>query len=270
MTLSVAIVIGSFLFIMWGPFIVYSVRRGNLPLLKILCLVKRDLSHVHELRGPSDYVNQDPPEYTFRSWEWRRIDLLKASILQERTKVTKWLLEKGLDPNSKDFQGCTPLHFAAAGGDYESIQLLLDHGANIQERSRSGRSVISYAVWNYELFRYLVKIVPNFDPLMRDNYGDTLLHSACICHVDEPRTIYYLVSMGVDPNSRTKEGKTPLYFATECRHPKQVVALLESGANPDLLDNEEDILQKESNTRERVTKKEMLDLINKSKDIQKR
>jgi ankyrin repeat protein len=262
MTLSVAIVIGgSFLFIMWGPFIVYSVRRGNLPLLKILCLVKRDLSHVHELRGPSDYVNQDPPEYTFGSWEWRRIDLLTESICQHRTEVAKWLLEKGLDPNSKDFRGCTPLHFAAGGGDYESIQLLLDYGANIQERNRDGMSVFSYATWNYELFRYLVKIVPNFDPLMRDNYGDTLLHSACICHVDEPRTIYYLVSMGVDPNSRTNDGKTPLHFATELRHPKQVVALLESGANPDLLDNEEDILQKESNTRERVTKKDMLDLI---------
>lgn len=43
-----------------------------------------------------------------------------------------------------------------------------------------------------------------------------------------------LVTSGVDPNTQGLEGITPLIWAITCQNPSGVMALLKSGANPDL------------------------------------
>jgi ankyrin repeat protein len=44
--------------------------------------------------------------------------------------VVKLLLERGADPNVKDDDGKTPLHYAAWKGHHKVVELLLEHGAN--------------------------------------------------------------------------------------------------------------------------------------------
>jgi len=75
--------------------------------------------------------------------------------------VMKVLLSHGANPNSKTKNsvetGCfmrdcctrgeTPLHRAAAFGDEEAIQLLLDAGAVIDARDMNGESPLSWASW---------------------------------------------------------------------------------------------------------------------------
>jgi ankyrin repeat protein len=49
----------------------------------------------------------------------------------------RYLVEElGFDVNARDDGGYTPLHFAAARGDHEMIQYLIDKGADIKARSR--------------------------------------------------------------------------------------------------------------------------------------
>jgi ankyrin repeat protein len=52
----------------------------------------------------------------------------------------KSLIDDGANVNARSDYGFTPLHFAAARGDYEVVQFLLDHGADPTVRSHDGNT----------------------------------------------------------------------------------------------------------------------------------
>jgi hypothetical protein len=56
-------------------------------------------------------------------------------------------------------KGETPLHRAAAFGDEESIQLLLDAGAAIDAKDMSGDSPLSWASWHLRPIPILRKLL---------------------------------------------------------------------------------------------------------------
>jgi uncharacterized protein len=56
-------------------------------------------------------------------------------------------------------KGETPLHRAAAFGDEESIQLLLDAGAPIDAKDMSGDSPLSWASWHLRPIAILRKLL---------------------------------------------------------------------------------------------------------------
>ena len=58
----------------------------------------------------------------------------------------KYLVEElGADVNARDFQGFTPVHHAAARGDNETIQYLVDHGADVTLIARTGQTTVDMA-----------------------------------------------------------------------------------------------------------------------------
>jgi len=79
-----------------------------------------------------------------------------------RNRVMKILLANGADPNAVTRPGAetggfmrdcrtrgeTPLHRAAAFGDEEAIQMLLDAGAKIDARDVNGDSPLTWASWH--------------------------------------------------------------------------------------------------------------------------
>jgi len=112
------------------------------------------------------------------------------ALLCDAERIKK-LLEKGTDPNIRDGDGNTPLHFAASKGCAEVARLLLRHGA---------------------------------DPNAQDKSGKTPLHVAAFNgHVDVVRL---LLEHGADPSIRNRDGKTPLDLAEERGH-REVASLIE-------------------------------------------
>src|SRR5437667_276010 len=104
--------------------------------------------------------------------------------------TVKELLEEGLDPDSKDLHGRTPLLFAAENGHQEVVgQLLSEAGVDLKDNN--GRTPLSFAAENGH-----------------QEFVGLLLSEA-----------------GVDPNSKDKDGRTPLWWAAMRKH-AAVVGLL--------------------------------------------
>ena len=64
---------------------------------------------------------------------------------REHRAIAKLLIEKGIDPNTKNLWGYTPLQWAGAEGDKEFVELLLIHQADPNAKDILGRSCLQYA-----------------------------------------------------------------------------------------------------------------------------
>jgi hypothetical protein len=78
----------------------------------------------------------------------RNLSALYASINHNFPKITKFLLEKGVDPE-QGVKGKSnkvivhPLTFAVKQKNIEIVELLVEHGANIKPRTNNGKAIIT-------------------------------------------------------------------------------------------------------------------------------
>jgi uncharacterized protein len=143
--------------------------------------------------------------------------------------------------------GDTALMFAARVGDIASARLLIDAGANVNDRDAWGVSATTLAVFagHGEVARLLLS--KGADPNV-DTPGFTALHCA-IMRRDEP-TVAALLARGADPNARVKAwtptrrssddyhfmpalvGASPFWLAARFTQPNVMRLLVKHGADP--------------------------------------
>lgn len=102
---------------------------------------------------------------------------LHIALLHADVSFVKLLLMYGADPNKKDFEGNTALHYAAYNP--EKVKLLLKNGADIALKNNRGRSVVHEAaacLW-LDTLKYFLDEVPAFKDMLnkQDNAGNTPL-----------------------------------------------------------------------------------------------
>lgn len=59
--------------------------------------------------------------------------------------ILKFLLEKGANTRTADERGWTPLHGAAFNGELDAAKLLIEHGADVNARTRDGETPFRFA-----------------------------------------------------------------------------------------------------------------------------
>ena len=99
-------------------------------------------------------------------------DLIEAARTNDVAQV-KVLLERGVDPESRDESGHTALHFAAGYGYAEVAQTLVDHGADVDAVGNIGNTPLLIAAQegHTEVARILVDNGANIDA--EDEFGGT-------------------------------------------------------------------------------------------------
>ena len=131
-------------------------------------------------------------------------------------ECVRLMLEAGADPNrASEHNGETALHFAASGDRIEIVKLLLDGRAAPNARTVPGMK--TYAFWR--------------DARVR---GETPLHRAAA--FGSPEVIQLLLDVGADPTIRDANKDTPLSWASWYRRDKGIIDLLwyeSSGVGPD-------------------------------------
>ena len=123
------------------------------------------------------------------------------SMLSDGTRVST----QCRDGSSRDLNWCLPIHIAARNGNVELLELLLEHGANPDSRDSNGETP-------------LMDIV---------NYSARPGHRKCISRL--------LMSGATIDALRPGDCSTALHIASHHENTSMVDFLIESGANPNLI-----------------------------------
>jgi len=172
-------------------------------------------------------------------------DALMWAAANREPAIVTLLLAHGADARARSKRGFTPLLFAAQQGDVESGRLLLQAGADVNDRSAIDRKtalVVAAASGSRDFCALLLDKGAN--PDLADDGGFTALHYAAMAG-NGADIVRALLAQGAQRNPRTTKdsreyvyagvnltGATPLFLAASRGHVETVRALLAAGADP--------------------------------------
>lgn len=126
-----------------------------------------------------------------------RATALFVAVERQHLPIAEFLLKSGVDVNSKDSVGQTPLHRATHCGHGDMVRFLLSHDANVDCKNDDGRTPWSANV--------------------RGKYHDVLK---------------LLLDAGANPSTTGHQGVSELYIAAQNGETSIVKFMLESGTGP--------------------------------------
>ncbi|KAH0541580.1 hypothetical protein FGG08_003928 [Glutinoglossum americanum] len=144
-------------------------------------------------------------------------------------EVVRLLLGKGVDMDSKDIYGRTPLSYAAGGGRKAVVKLLLEKGGDVDSRDVYGRTPLSYTAERGHEAVVKLLLEKRADVNLKDGYCQTpLLFAAKRGNV---MVVELLLEKGGDVDSKDIYGRTPLSYAAGGGHEAVMKLLLEKGGD---------------------------------------
>ncbi len=186
--------------------------------------------------------------------------------------VISFLLKQGMDINTRNKNGQTPLLAASEGGNYKLIPFLIEQGADItaigsdrctilhtachqeepdfellalalekgvdinalEDESEATALMLACHYNNLKLASWLLEKGANIE--LTDSTGCTAMHYACFAdeEYDPEEMIKLLLKHGADINAPDAEGMTPLMFSCTMGKMVAVRALVKQGADVNL------------------------------------
>lgn len=138
--------------------------------------------------------------------------------------------------NTENSDGLTPLGFAAHFGNKDAVQVLLNHGADIDAVSHSkisfipSNTALQAAIAgerNMDVIKLLLS--HNAQTNILDSNGHTCLHTAAF-HDDNEELIRLLIEHGADVNARVEGRETALSLAIKQGNNNVAEFLRQNGA----------------------------------------
>ena len=151
--------------------------------------------------------------------------------------MVKLLLQRHADPNQHGTinrnQPKFPLFLAAGKGYMDIGQLLLKHGASVDEQDDDGFSALHGAAGHshHEFIKMLIEEY-HADPTVRLANGSMPIHMAAAR--GNPQSIDLFLQLRIDVNITNHDGRTPLHWAAESGQWDNVAFLVDKGARTDL------------------------------------
>jgi len=203
-----------------------SDNDGNTPLILAAQYGRVDLSRFLLAHGANvDFQNKSGESALMAAAGIRGT---YSSTSADRDKVIEILVAGGGDINTSDINGNTPLIMAAEYGRVDLARLLLEHGANLALRNKSGQTALMMAAFpssqphiNENKAKIINLLAINkSDTNVKDGEGNTLLISAARYgwYINTADTIVKaLLSAGAEVNARNNNGDTALIEVLKIR-----------------------------------------------------
>lgn len=152
---------------------------------------------------------------------------------EEKEKVVSFLIESGADLNvagdaSDKSKGGSPLMYAAQVGRIDYLQLLLDHGAEIDFQNANGDTALIKAADGDKLesIRFLLANGANIN--LPNSSGDTALIKAV--EANKLEVAAFLLAKGADAEVENTKGFTPYWLAKRNDNQEMADLLVKHGA----------------------------------------
>jgi len=155
---------------------------------------------------------------------------LRTAIMNNNTAMVQELLDRGVNPNTTFNHGITALMTALFMGSRPIMDLLIAHGADINRRTDTGRSIL-FMTYQPETIDYLIQHGADVTACTHD--GNTLLHRAVI-HF--PQLIPTIIAHHANINAQNRQGQTPLMIACRLNALESACQLISLGADKRILD----------------------------------
>jgi ankyrin repeat protein len=169
--------------------------------------------------------------------------LLLAARTAHSSRSVELLLARGADAAATNRFGSTALMAAVAGGDEQSVRLLLKHGADVNAQPTpdelgfvlgGGRSALMWAAFRGDLAILKLLLDAGADVNAVGGLGTALAQAAWSEQIAAARL---LIQRGADVDlAGPKDGYAPLHWAASSENSDPALAklLLDHGANPNL------------------------------------
>ena len=148
---------------------------------------------------------------------------LMISTFNGREEVALLLIRSGADVNAKDNSGYGPMHWAAFKGYTSVVKLLVEKRASVNAASVHGLTPLLQAATRGHLLAAAQLIAAGANVNLASNDGWTPLHKAASNgHIE---VVKLLLAKGAYPKAESLDGKTPMAIASKTKH-KEIVNLL--------------------------------------------
>lgn len=145
----------------------------------------------------------------------KKAEMLISEISHSKTiniDLVNALIVMGADLSWEGKYGGTPLYSAVSNNNKEIVQMLLEAGADSNQKAQGKYYPLIRACDKYRPNLEIINLLFEYgaDPNIQDNDGNTPLHIAVENASSE--IIELLISKGADPNIQDNIGNTPLHI----------------------------------------------------------
>ncbi|XP_063914492.1 uncharacterized protein LOC135130946 [Zophobas morio] len=154
--------------------------------------------------------------------------LLRIACVNGDYEMVDFLIQHGANLNSLVSNRKSLIHYACFGGDYAICRLLLQHGAHLHLETAFSQTLLHHCCTRgfFEMVQLLIEYRAPVNFV--DTYGRTPLHLAC-AH-GHYAIANFLTNFDIMIDVEDLDGRTPLYNAARGKHDKICELLLERGA----------------------------------------
>jgi ankyrin repeat protein len=187
------------------------------------------------------HTNQDASIFEFLDWTLpvflQNLGSLSSAVLRSASEngqeeiVKLFLAMDGVEADSKDYDGWTPLQRAAQNGHAAVVKLLLEKGAELESKDKwysYKRTALSCAAENGHAAVVKLLLEEGAELELKDNKWRTPLSWAA--ENGHAAVVKLLLEKGAELKLKDYEGWTPLLWAARNGHAAVIKLLLEKGA----------------------------------------